>query len=476
MNWLEHWGNSVNKYKTLLKDTFIFSIGNLGSKIILFLLVPLYTNYLTTEEYGIAELVTTFSQLVIPFAGICINDAVIRFALKFDEKKENVLATAFCVFIFSFGFTLTALPLLHIYKPIAPWRYFLAVQIILTTISETEKSYLKAKNQNTLFSIISILQTLVLAVTNIILLTCQHLGIQGYLAANNAALGFTTIVSFLMGRMYRDLRNGKVDWSLLKRMLLYSAPLIFNNISWWAIHSSDKIMIEIMVGAGALGLYTAATKIPSLINVIISIFTQAWGISTIKEVEKDKDKSFFSSVFKIYALLCFGAGIIFTTIIKYFMRIYVGSSFIEAWKYTPLLLSAAVFYAISSYYGSLYAAYQKTVNSMISTVICAIINIVVNFLFIRVVGTWGAIIGTVVSYIVIAHVRMIDMRRIVDIAINYRIYVINCILLLLQAILVSLDWHGLIVSIVTIILFAIVNMREIKILLSVTLRRINIIK
>ena len=69
------------KYTILLKDTFIFALGSFGSKIILFFMVPLYTNYMTTEEYGIADLVFTVAQFLTPIMSIVIHDAVIRYGL-----------------------------------------------------------------------------------------------------------------------------------------------------------------------------------------------------------------------------------------------------------------------------------------------------------------------------------------------------------------------------------------------------------
>ena len=462
-----------NKFKSLIKDTIIFGIGNLGSKVILFLLVPLYTNFLSTAEYGTADLVSTFSQLIIPFASLSINDAVIRFALKKDERPENVIKTAFCTFVITFIVTAATLPLLGLYNAIAQWKWYLAVQILLTSVSETEKAYLKAKNKNEFFTIISILQTLVLAVTNVVLLSSLHLGVKGYLSANNIALLFASILGFILGGLYKDLKIGEFDFALFKRMASFSIPLIFNNISWWVIHSSDKIMIEAMIGAGMLGLYTAATKIPSLINVIISIFTQAWGISSIREIEGDNNSTFFATVFNMYSTITFGAGIFFNSIIKYFMVIYVGEAFRESWKLTPLLLSAAVFYAVSSYYGSIYSAIQKTVNSMVTTIICAITNVIINFIFINIVGVWGAIIGTVSSYFVIAHIRMIDINRFINISIDYKKYMFNCFLLLAQAILITINFYVTFVSFITITCFVIINRKEIKLIVNGFVRHIR---
>ena len=450
------------KYKSLLSDTVIFAIGNLGSKLILFFLVPLYTNYLTTTEYGTADFITTFSQLIIPFVSLSISDAVIRFALKKDEKKEDVFISAFVVILFMVIVTAIVIPIVGMYSIVSPWQRYLYFYVILSCISETEKSYLKAMDKNKAFAIISIIQTVVLALTNYALLVWIRTGVKGYLMANICSLGAACIITFFAANIIDAFKKGRFRKNLLRQMIAYSWPLVLNNISWWVIHSSDKIMIERMIGTSALGLYTAATKIPSLINVIIAIFTQAWGLSTIKEVESDNDVSFFSSVFSAYSILTFGAGIFFTSFIKWFMGFYVGSEFQEAWKLTPMLLTAAVFYAISSYFGSLYAAIRKTVNSMWTTVLCASVNVVFNYIFIKLVGAYGAVIGTVISYFIIAHVRMGDVKRKIPLKIDFARYIINAILLLAHSTLVTLEWQADIVSALMIVFFVIININEIR--------------
>lgn len=453
-----------NKYKSLAKDTIIFAFGSLGSKVILFFLVPLYTNFLTTEEYGTADLVSTFAQLIVPFSAIVINQALIRFGMKQTEKPEDVAKDAFVVLLFSVLITLVLTPVVGIYRPISSWKWYLAIQVILTNFSEVERSYLKVKNKNRIFALISILQTLILAIANIILLTKLHTGVEGYLLANIIALLFTTIVTFFAADFQRDLRIGKFNLVLTKKMLTYSFPLIFSNVSWWVIHSSDKIMIEWMIGASALGIYTAATKIPSLINVIIGIFNQAWGLSSIREVESTNDDGFYVSVFNVFCGLLFGASIFFTSLIKPFMGIYVGEAFRDAWRFTPLLLAAAVFYSVSAFIGSLYAALQKTTNDMWTSLLCAVINVVVNYIGIRLVGTWGAIIGTLSAYLVISTMRLFDIRKQMRFKTNLHLYGTNAFLMLVHAILVSMDWNIIIVSLITIVLYIWLNRKTLTII------------
>lgn len=459
-----------SKYHILIKDTAIFAIGSFGSKCILFLLVPLYTNYLTTEEYGIADLVFTIAQFLIPFVSVVIFDAVVRFGLSKDENPEDVLLISCIIFLVGSGCTIVTTPLVGLYQPISNWKWYLCIYIIFNMANSIELNYLKVKNKNRLYALTSILQTAMLVLLNILFLVIFRIGIKGYLVAYILANFASVLLVFFCGDILLDLKKSKYNQELMKAMLKYSAPLVLNNISWWIIHSVDKIMIQTMISTSVLGIYTVATKIPSLINVIISIFQQAWGISSVKEIESTNDTKYYSNVFKFYNLIIFGSCIFFVSIIKIFMNYYVGDSFRDTWGYIPLLLVSAVFSAISSFYGSLYGALKKSINNMVTTAFSAIINIIVNFALIPVIGIWGAITSTLVSYIAVSTLRMIDVGRFIKIEIEWGKYISNCLITVFQALLVSLNFHIYIVSGIAILLFVFVNIKELKEIINIRKR------
>lgn len=461
------------KYKRLVADTFIFALGNLGSKVILFFMVPLYTKFLTKEEYGTSDLVFTVAQLLVPFVSLVIFDAVLRFGLEKGADKQSVLKSSFVVILLGSMITVMVTPAFLLYKPLSEWRWYLCIYVILTMVGNVELNYLKLIDKNKSFAIISILHTLVLAVANVVLLANFHWGIRGYLIATILGSTTTVVLSIFPGKIVQALKRGKFNRTLLKRMIVFSSPLILNNVSWWVIQSSDKIMIEAMVGAAALGLYTAATKIPSLINVIISIFSQAWGLSSIREFESSNDKNFYSDVFVSYSVIGFGAAICINTVVKVFMSFYVSDSFFEAWRFVPLLLASASFSAVASYFGSLYGALKKSVNNMKSTLAAAIVNILVNYICILLFGTWGAIIGTITAYIILALYRMIDVLRFIPFDPQWKRFCINAGITVIQAILVSLDVQVYIVSILCLILFVIVNRTVIKKMILTSMRLIK---
>lgn len=104
---------------------------------------------------------------------------------------------------------------------------------------------------------------------------------------------------------------------------------------------------------------------------------------------------------------------------------------------------------------------------MWTTLICAGINIITNYLLIQKIGVWGALVGTVLSYFLIAHIRMADVRRYVTLQINWRKYVIDVILLMVQAVIISLDYHIVGVAVTSIVIFVINNSEEIFLLIRV---------
>ena len=451
-----------SKYKRLISDTIIFALGNLGSKIVLFFMVPLYTNYLTTEEYGASDFVFTIAQLVVPFVSLVIFDAVLRFGLAKNANKENVLKSSLLVILIGALLSIVVTPLLGLYQPLSEWKWYLCTYVILNMYNSVMLNYLKITEKNKAYAAISIISTFILAISNIVLLIFARAGICGYLLSTIIASISTAVLASFMAQLKAALRKGAIDKQLLRRMIKFSSPLVLNNISWWIIQSSDKIMIESMIGLSALGLYTAATKIPSLINVIISIFSQAWGVSSVKEFESSNDKKFYSNIFIAYSTLVFGAVIVINSIIKPFMSLYVSSQFYEAWKYVPLLLVSAAFSAVASYYGSLYGVLKKSRNNMRSTLCAAVINITINYIGILLFDIWGAIIGTVTAYIVLAIYRMVEILKYMHFDPKWKQFILNTIIALSQSIIIISDFHIYEMSMIAIILFTINNRNMLK--------------
>ena len=92
----------MNKYKILFSNTGVFAIGNMLVKLISLFLMPLYTSSLQTEEYGIAELINSGVEIIIPIISLCIVDALYRFSIDEDADCSALFANA--TFILAIGY------------------------------------------------------------------------------------------------------------------------------------------------------------------------------------------------------------------------------------------------------------------------------------------------------------------------------------------------------------------------------------
>ena len=202
------------KFKSLFKDSVVFALGSLGTKIILFLLVPLYTNYLTTGEYGTSDLVLNLASLMYIVFSMNINHAVLRFSMETNQKKEDVLVTALLFQIPLSVLILAAYPLLGQYTAVAPFRWYLIVQAFLETFSISLMAYLKAIGKNRLYAYSGIIRTAILAVTNIVVLRYMNMGIRGYLMANNLAALSAVVFPLLFVKVHVVFKEGRFSWDL----------------------------------------------------------------------------------------------------------------------------------------------------------------------------------------------------------------------------------------------------------------------
>ena len=207
----EEMGSNNGKYSTLTKNVLLFTISSFGSKIIQFLLVPLYTSVLSTGDYGTVDLINTTVQLLIPLLTLNMQDAVLRFCLDDKYKKEDILAVSLKVNLFAclaLGITLTFLYASGVVKLDGIYLLFLYVSYFLGAIFNTIQMYLKADNKVAILAIDGIINTLVSCVLNLLLLLVVKWGVYGYMLANATGLIVADAYAWVVGRIGQSAHKG----------------------------------------------------------------------------------------------------------------------------------------------------------------------------------------------------------------------------------------------------------------------------
>lgn len=426
--------NVNEKFKKLASNTMIFAIGSIGSKFITFLLVPIYTNTLTTAEYGTTEIVVTAINLLIPFFSLSIQDAVLRFGLAPNIEAKKVIKNA--TVIVGIGSIISCLltPVYGLYDTIGHWAGYFSILIILNMFRTIFSLQAKAIEKNIIFTIDVLMYSLLTCGLSCLFLIGFKQGISGYFNALIIANGVSIVFLGSACGIWKEIIYTKLDTVLMRQMLTFSIPLIFNAVSWWVANSSDRLMLNYFNGAGDVGLYSVAAKIPSIITSITSIFNQAWMISSVTEYDSTNDNMFYSKTFNGYNFVLIFCTTLAIIIIKPFMHLYVGTDFRSSWIYVPFLLVGAIFYSYANFFGAIYMSAKKNISIMITTLVAAVANIVLNYFMIPRWGIQGAVIATMISYIIVGMYRLLGAQSIVHMNINMKKTVISLILLMIESI------------------------------------------
>ena len=430
-------GQQRNKY--LLKNTVIFSIGNFGTKIISFFLVPLYTNILTTREYGTVDLIYTIGMVLVPLLTLNIGESIMRFALDKDADCDKIMSTGITILIFGAIIGLLILPIANLFESVSNYSIYIYLYTLTLAFSQIFLCYLRGKEFLLKYSIGNIIQSLTIAIFNIIFLIGMKKGIEGYLMAYILANVCTGLYGFWAGKVNLVIKKYSIDIELSKNMIKYSVVLIPNSFMWWIMNSSDRMMVSAMISVTANGVYAVAYKIPTLLSTITTIFNQAWSYSAIREDESEDKEEYNNRVYDNLVTIVIVVATGLLMIMKPFLSVYVGKEYYAAWHYVPYLIVGFVFMTLGSFIATSYTVHKDSMGFLISGTVGAIINLILNFILIPMMGVSGAAFATCISYFGVFAYRIKDTQKYIKLRVFKRKQIYGYALLILSAMTCYLD-------------------------------------
>lgn len=425
------------KGKKLINNTFLFLIGNIGSKFIQFFLVPLYTYTLTTSQYGVTDIFFTTINFIIPIISIQVSDGLLRFGLSKKNNMDEVITASFRIMFFGSIVSIILSPLILLIPELKNWIYYFIIILNLQIYRDLLSIVLKIKDLNKRYAINSIVYTISLCLFNIVFLVFLKTGISGYF--------WSYIIANIISIIYL-LKSAKVDLNvfirksnskLLKTIAFYSLPLVINSIAYWVTMASDRYMVNAFLGIASVGIYAVACKIPTIITTFSGIFNQAWMISSIDEYENEQGSSFYSNTFDNYIGLMMTFSGLLILVLKPFMSLYVSPDYYIAWKYTSVLVFSAVFAGVCAFINGIFYAYKKNISITVTTTLGALINIFLNLILIPTIGIFGAALATLISWFMIAILRIISIKKIISFNIDIKKMTISTIIITIEIIIIS---------------------------------------
>ena len=418
------------KYKYFLKNLSIFTISNFITKLLMFLMLPLYTSILTSKEYGTIDMITTTVNLAMPILTLCITEAIIRFTIEENTNRKQILLNSLNIAFKGYILLLIA--------SIVAWIIGIELKILIIfniyylvyTVSSLLTYYLKGLERIKIIGWASVIRVITLILLNCLLLLYLKLSVGGYYVSLIVSDIIVIIIYIYNLKKNKVVGNDEKNTTLKKEMIKYSKNFVLNSISWWINNASDKYILLLFYDLDITGIYSVAYKIPTIIEFVQAIYSQAWQISAIKEYNKKNSVEFFSNMYKIYNIIIIFTVCLILIFLKVISRILFAKEFFIAWKYVPFLLLAILFGALAGFLGSIYAANKDSKMYAKSTAIGAMTNIILNFLLIPSMAAHGAAVATCISYVIVWILRLIFMKKYMVLKINLKKDVTSYLLIL----------------------------------------------
>ncbi len=426
----------MNRQQQLAKKTAVIALSKLLTQFTGFFLMPLYTGLLTSQEYGVIDLIATYTTLALPMVIFQIDQALFRWLVdaRNDEAGKKRIVSA--AFFFMLGQIVVCVAVFLVLQPLlaSDYKWYLLLGIVSAVCLNMMLNAARGLGSETTYAAGSFIAGAFQIIGNLLSLLVFGWGLPGMLLSSSVAQLLAAAFIFLRLRLYRYMSIRAFRRSSLMPMLQYSVPLIPNALSWWITDASDRTVVLLFLGASYNGLLSVGHKFSGAFMTVYYIFNVAWiEIAAMYKDDSDKEE-FFSNItgatFKLFA--CIGIGLM--ALMPFLFPLLVNESFHEAYGIVPLLLLGAILHVLSAQYGVIYVALKRTKEIAKTSLLASVINIVVHLALVKWIGLYAAAVSTITAFGVMVLYRHLDLKKSFRLRSNAVDYIVLSLLLLMTLI------------------------------------------
>lgn len=404
----------AKKKSNLMKNTILLSLGTIMTKGINFLMIPLFSRWVSTAEYGMFDLFGTYITLLIPMITLSSGDAIFRFSVESNAKKDKSLYITNGMVIDCGGMIIITAALLCIWK-VTGWQRLLPFWTLLLgeVISRYQRGFLRAIKRLDIYSFCSFISAIGIAAFVTLFVRGWHLGLDGMIYGYAAGYIIGDLLIFMITNYVQYFEPKLIGWNTMREMLKFSIPLVPNNLSWWVINVSDRSIIKVFLGTAANGIYAISYKIPNLCSSVFSVFSVAWQEKATEMLDESERNEYYNDIFNKMLLTGLSLVIAITSVNFILFDYIFDAKYYEGHLYAPLLTISVILSMLSLFFGGIQISVKQSASNGISTIIGAIVNVVVHLLLINAIGLYAACISTLISNLVVVFIRNYMIRNVV---------------------------------------------------------------
>lgn len=400
--------------KKFVGDALIYSVHPIISKLLTFILIPLYTSFLSPADYGNLQYIMLFGAFLRGVSQMGLNSSFWKFRSQDGINKKQIalnltlnqlalgvfLLVAYLMFTYVFGnFDTVGLFIALFY-----------VGLVIKTFSENLLLFNRANFQAKKYLKVALFQTILLFSLNILFVKFLALNFQGIIYAYLISFGVTAVL------FYKSLQrefDGRYNWSISKEMIVYGFPIMIGNIGLMILSLSDRWFIKHFNTDDELGLYSYGYKFADLILVfIIQIFNMTFIPLAWKLQKKAQAQAVFSEVRNLIYLLFPAISLIALSIILLLAELMTSNkSYMEGLDIIVMIAFSHVFYGFYLFHSLGLQFAKKTKFMVICNGVAVIVNLLLNGLLIPKYGAIGASFATLASYFIMLLITLIYSQR-----------------------------------------------------------------
>jgi O-antigen/teichoic acid export membrane protein len=449
---------------TIARHSVIYGLGDLVARSIAFLLIPVYTRYLSPDQYGTLELLELTSFIVGNVLALGISQSVVRFYYEYADQKsrDRVVSVALITIWTICG--VAALPLFFFAPGISElvfdvdsYGHLLQITfatLLLSLCGDIPMTLLRIHERSITYVALSSLRAGLNFATSLTLVVVYGLGIRGILVGGLVSTSIFALVASVIVVRRLELH---FDRKIARAMLTYSAPLVGSWLGMFVLNYADRFFLQRLASLSDVGIYALAYRFGMLPNMFVLMpFFQVWGPKRFELVsEPDAAKTYarvFTYFYFVELFLALGVAVLARDV----LALMAAPSFQVAATYVPTLLVAYVIYGAYTYaqFGLLLGKRTRLLAALVVTAAAA--SVALNALLIPPLGTWGAVISTLGSFALLAVATHFVAQRMYPIAYEYgRLVAMTAVALALFAAssYVDVDSHAVSLAIRTAIAF-----------------------
>jgi O-antigen/teichoic acid export membrane protein len=419
----------VNPLKKLLGQTAIYGLSSIVGRLLNYLLVPLYTRYFTTSEYGDVTLLYAYAAFLLIILSYGIETAFFRFSQR-EPNKRVVYSTALISLLISSSlfvgfiyFNAQSIANTLSFGQHPEYIQYFAFIIGLDTLSSISFAKLRELNQATRFALIRLLNIFINIGLNLFFIIYCPFAIKnnlptaefiqsiyspsigiGYIFIANLVSSVVTIL-MLVPEMSKSL--WRFDKALWRKMMVYALPLMVAGLAGITNETIDRILLQYLlpadISASEIGLYSAFYKLSIIMTLFVQTFRFAAEPFFFSQERERNAKQVYAQVMKYFSIV---TAFIFLSVMIYYdlVKQFIGTSFHDERGATivPILLLANLFLGLYYNLSVWYKLTEKTSYGAYMSLFGAAITIVLNLVLIPYFGFVGSAWATLCCYFLMA--------------------------------------------------------------------------